>query len=115
MISFAASTGAAVCGEGVEDLDDLRALADLDATYAQGYALARPAPPWPLLAPGAAAAAADRLEMGVRVAGRQRAAGTLVAGPRRARRRTSARSTTSPSSPRPAAWSPTCSAPTTCR
>ncbi len=55
MISFASSTGAAVCGEGVEDLDDLRALADLDATYAQGYALARPAPPWPLLTPGAAA------------------------------------------------------------
>jgi len=74
MISFASSTGAAVCGEGVEDLDDLRALADLDATYAQGYALARPAPPWPLLTPGAAYTAADRLEMGVRVAGR-RAAG----------------------------------------
>ena len=80
MISFASSTGAAVCGEGVEDLDDLRALADLDATYAQGFALARPAPPWPLLAPGAAATAADRLEMGVRVAGLQRAAGTWSHG-----------------------------------
>ena len=55
MIAFAATTGAAVCAEGVEDLDDLRALAALDVTYAQGYALARPAPPWPLLAPGAAA------------------------------------------------------------
>ena len=43
LVSFAGTTGAAVCGEGVEDLDDLRALADLDATYAQGYALARPA------------------------------------------------------------------------
>ena len=75
MISFASSTGAAVCGEGVEDLDDLRALAELDATYAQGYALARPAPPWPVLAPGAAHTAAERLEMGVRVAG-HRAAGT---------------------------------------
>ena len=84
MISFASSTGAAVCGEGVEDLDDLRALADLDATYAQGYALARPAPPWPLLAPGAAATSADRLEMGVRVAGGQRAAGTWSQRPRRA-------------------------------
>ena len=49
MISFASTTGAAVCGEGVEDLADLRALADLDATYAQGYALARPAPAWPEL------------------------------------------------------------------
>ena len=80
MISFASSTGAAVCGEGVEDLDDLRALADLDATYAQGYALARPAPPWPLLVPGAAATAAERLEMGVRVAGGQRAGGTWSQG-----------------------------------
>ena len=75
MISFASSTGAAVCGEGVEELDDLRALAELDATYAQGYALARPAPPWPELAPGAAHTAADRVERGVRVAGR-RSAGT---------------------------------------
>ena len=75
MISFASSTGAAVCGEGVEDLDDLRVLAELDATYAQGYALARPAPPWPDLAPGAAHTAADQLECGVRVAGR-RIAGT---------------------------------------
>ena len=75
MISFASTTGAAVCGEGVEDLDDLRALAELDATYAQGYALARPAPPWPVLVPGAAHTAADRLELGVRIAGR-RTAGT---------------------------------------
>ena len=80
MISFASSTGAAVCGEGVEELDDLRALAELDATYAQGYALARPAPPWPLVAPGAAAVSADGLEMGVRVAGGHRIAGTWSQG-----------------------------------
>ena len=80
MISFASSTGAAVCGEGVEDLDDLRALADLDATYAQGYALARPAPPWPVLAPGAAVVSADQVEMGVRVAGGERLAGTWSQG-----------------------------------
>ncbi len=71
MISFASTTGAAVCGEGVEDLDDLRALAELDASYAQGYALARPGPPWPELVPGAAYTAADRLEWGVRVASRR--------------------------------------------
>jgi diguanylate cyclase (GGDEF)-like protein len=75
MISFASSTGAAVCGEGIEDLADLRALAVLDATYAQGYALARPAPGWPELQPGAAAAAADRVQMGVRVADGGRVAG----------------------------------------
>jgi hypothetical protein len=74
MISFASSTGAAVCGEGVEDLDDLRALADLDATYAQGFALARPAPPWPVLAPSVAATSADQLELGVRIAAGARVA-----------------------------------------
>ena len=54
--SFAGSTGAAVCGEGIEDLADLRTLADLDATYAQGFALGRPGPAWPgLSAPTVAA------------------------------------------------------------
>ena len=60
MISFASTTGAAVCGEGVEDLADLRVLADLDATYAQGYALARPAPPWPELHRGGRRSSARR-------------------------------------------------------
>jgi hypothetical protein len=73
MISFASSTGAAVCGEGIEELEDLRALAALDATYAQGYALARPAPAWPALDPDAAAIAADRVHMGVRMADAGRA------------------------------------------
>jgi diguanylate cyclase (GGDEF)-like protein len=62
--SFAGSTGAAVCGEGIEDLADLRTLADLDATYAQGYALARPARAWPGLA---AATVAAELCFGVRL------------------------------------------------
>ena len=75
MISFAATTGAAVCGEGVEDLADLRALADLDVTYAQGFALARPGAAWPVLEPDVGAAVADRLEMGVRVAAADRAGG----------------------------------------
>jgi diguanylate cyclase (GGDEF)-like protein len=66
LVSFAGTTGAAVCGEGVEDLDDLRALADLDATYAQGYALARPADPWAGLSPDIAATADVR--EGVRMA-----------------------------------------------
>jgi diguanylate cyclase (GGDEF)-like protein len=66
LVSFAGTTGAAVCGEGVEDLDDLRALADLDATYAQGYALARPSGPWPGLSPEIGATADVR--EGVRIA-----------------------------------------------
>lgn len=68
LISFAATTGSVVCGEGIEDLADLRVLADLDATYAQGYALARPAAHWPDLLPGTAAAVAERIEHGVRLA-----------------------------------------------
>ena len=68
LISFAATTGSVVCAEGIEDLADLRVLADLDATYAQGYALARPAADWPELNPGTAAAVAERVEHGVRVA-----------------------------------------------
>ena len=75
MISFASSTGAAVCGEGIEDLEDLRALGALDATYAQGYALARPGPAWPQLDPVAAATAANRVQMGVRIADGERAGG----------------------------------------
>jgi diguanylate cyclase (GGDEF)-like protein len=66
LVSFAGTTGAAVCGEGVEDLADLRALADLDATYAQGYALARPASAWAALSPEVAATA--EMRAGVRVA-----------------------------------------------
>ena len=51
LIGFAGTTGAAVCAEGVEDLDDVRALVALDVTYAQGYGLARPGPPWPRRCP----------------------------------------------------------------
>jgi diguanylate cyclase (GGDEF)-like protein len=43
---FAREVGAAVCGEGIETLDDLAALADLDIQWGQGYALGRPGPPW---------------------------------------------------------------------
>jgi diguanylate cyclase (GGDEF)-like protein len=66
--SFAVETGSAVCGEGIEDLDDLRALADLDATYAQGFALAQPGPSWPELLEGTAGAVAARVRHGVRLA-----------------------------------------------
>jgi diguanylate cyclase (GGDEF)-like protein len=73
LASFAAETGSAVCGEGIEDLADLRALADLDATYAQGFALARPGPAWPALLGAAAGAAAAPVREGTRRAGGARA------------------------------------------
>src|SRR5215208_357032 len=47
LVRFAQRTGASVCGEGIEALDELVVLADLDMTYGQGYALARPGPAWP--------------------------------------------------------------------
>ncbi len=45
-VRFARRTGASVCAEGIETMEELRLLADLDVTYGQGYVLARPAPEW---------------------------------------------------------------------
>jgi diguanylate cyclase (GGDEF)-like protein len=67
LISFAATTRAAVCAEGVETMEDLAVLAAMDVTYAQGWALARPAAPWAVPAPQAAAAASAEVRIGMRV------------------------------------------------
>jgi hypothetical protein len=64
---FATTTGAAVCAEGVEELNELRALAGVDVTYAQGYALARPGPAWPVIQAAVAAAAASADHHGMRI------------------------------------------------
>jgi diguanylate cyclase (GGDEF)-like protein len=72
LIGFAANTGAAVCGEGVEDLEDMRALVALDVTFAQGYGIARPAADWPAPKPEATAAAAADIRAGLRIASRPR-------------------------------------------
>lgn len=45
-VRFANRTGAEVCAEGIETLEELWALADLDVTYGQGYVIARPDAPW---------------------------------------------------------------------
>jgi EAL domain-containing protein (putative c-di-GMP-specific phosphodiesterase class I) len=42
LVSFCRRIGARVLGEGVESLDDLRLLGELDVDYAQGWAVARP-------------------------------------------------------------------------
>lgn len=60
-VSFAASTGAEVCAEGIECLEELRTLAQLGVVYGQGYALARPAPPWAPVADEARALCRDVL------------------------------------------------------
>jgi diguanylate cyclase (GGDEF)-like protein len=46
LVRFARRTGASVCAEGIETMEELKLLADLDVTYGQGYVLARPAPEW---------------------------------------------------------------------
>jgi EAL domain-containing protein (putative c-di-GMP-specific phosphodiesterase class I) len=53
MVNLCTELGASVVAEGVEQLDELKCIADLGVTYAQGYLLARPAAPpppvaWPL-------------------------------------------------------------------
>ncbi|MEA2431033.1 MAG: hypothetical protein QOI19_1506 [Thermoleophilaceae bacterium] len=65
---FASTTGAAVCGEGIETVEELRMLARADATYAQGYALGRPGPAWPEIDGAIAGHTAAELSMGMRVA-----------------------------------------------
>jgi diguanylate cyclase (GGDEF)-like protein len=47
LVHFARSTGAAICAEGIETLDELRTLIHLGVAYGQGWALGRPAAPWP--------------------------------------------------------------------
>ena len=85
LAGFASTTGAAVCAEGVEELSELRALASIDVTYAQGYALARPAAPWPAIP--AAVAAADGRRRRARHAPRRRRRGRRRGVARRAHRR----------------------------
>ena len=80
LIGFASTTGAAICAEGVEDLDDARVLVALDVTYAQGYGLARPGPPWPAPAPEATAAGASEIRAGLRIARTPRSAARAFSG-----------------------------------
>ncbi len=53
-VRFARDVGATVCAEGIESLDELAVLADLDVQWGQGYVLARPQPPWTEVSPVAA-------------------------------------------------------------
>jgi diguanylate cyclase (GGDEF)-like protein len=47
LVGFARSTGAAICAEGIETLQELRTLVHLGVAHGQGWALARPGPAWP--------------------------------------------------------------------
>jgi diguanylate cyclase (GGDEF)-like protein len=46
LVHFARSTGASICAEGIETLDELRVLIHLGVACGQGWALGRPAAPW---------------------------------------------------------------------
>ncbi len=50
-VRFARDVGATVCAEGIESLDELAVLADLDVEWGQGYVLAHPDAPWPEVSP----------------------------------------------------------------
>ena len=115
LIGFASSTGAAICAEGVEDLDDVRTLVALDVTYAQGYGLARPAPAVGRSGPGrhrggrrprSAPACASRARPGAsRARSRAASPSSPTTSPPRPRSTTSA----PPSPVRPASCAPTTS------
>jgi diguanylate cyclase (GGDEF)-like protein len=50
-VRFARRTGASVLAEGIETMEELRLLADLDVSYGQGFALARPSQDWGTVVP----------------------------------------------------------------
>jgi EAL domain-containing protein (putative c-di-GMP-specific phosphodiesterase class I) len=61
VVDFAEHIGAGVVGEGVENLDDLEALAELDVGYAQGWVVGLPEPDFEDADPIAVAAGRDSL------------------------------------------------------
>jgi hypothetical protein len=66
LVRYARRIGSEVCAEGVETLDDLQALADLDVTYGQGYVLGRPGAPWAMVDPAAVAVCTSALRAVIR-------------------------------------------------
>jgi diguanylate cyclase (GGDEF)-like protein len=67
-VRFSESVGATVCAEGIESLDDLAAVADLDVPWGQGFALAPPGEDWPGVAPVAAQVCRTSMDEALRAA-----------------------------------------------
>jgi len=80
-VRFARRTGAIVCAEGIESLDELAVLGDLDVQWGQGYALARPAQPWAMVSPVAAEVCRASLAQALRAS--PVGSGRITAGDRR--------------------------------
>jgi diguanylate cyclase (GGDEF)-like protein len=53
-VRFARDVDVTVCAEGIESLDELAAIADLDVQWGQGFGLARPGAAWPTVSTVAA-------------------------------------------------------------
>jgi EAL domain-containing protein (putative c-di-GMP-specific phosphodiesterase class I) len=70
VVDFAEHINASVCAEGVENLDDLEALAELDVGYAQGWMIGLPEPDFQGADPVAIASGRDSLSK--MLVGRQR-------------------------------------------
>lgn len=68
-VDFAAQSGSVVCAEGIERADDLRTLADLDVTLAQGFLIGHPSDPWPTAQIPDIAAVAAPVRAGMRIMG----------------------------------------------
>jgi diguanylate cyclase (GGDEF)-like protein len=80
-VRFAGRIGATVCAEGIESLDDLAVLGDLDVQWGQGFVLGRPAPPWAVVAPDAEAVCKNALAEALRAPPAD--SGRITAGDRR--------------------------------
>jgi diguanylate cyclase (GGDEF)-like protein len=61
LVRFARRVGATVCAEGIESIEDLETLANLDVPWGQGYIIGRPAPPWSRVSAPAAQACRSAL------------------------------------------------------
>jgi hypothetical protein len=79
-VRFARQIGAIVCAEGIESLEDLVVLGDLDVSWGQGYALAAPAAPWASVSPSAVEACRTALAAALRAGNAQ--PGVITAGDR---------------------------------
>jgi diguanylate cyclase (GGDEF)-like protein len=59
LADYAARVGSLLVAEGMETAEELRTLIELGVPLAQGYYLARPGEPWPMVPPGVLATAAS--------------------------------------------------------
>jgi diguanylate cyclase (GGDEF)-like protein len=80
-VRFAGRIGATVCAEGIESLDDLEVVSNLDVQWGQGYALGRPEAPWARVSPVAAGVCRTALAEALRAG--SAGGGRIAAGDRR--------------------------------